>query len=363
MEHYYAMILAGGGGTRLWPLSRKNMPKQLLALTSDKSMLRVSVERLQPLFPPDHIYIVTGRQLEAAVREELPELPPENIIIEPYGRDNAAATGLGLSVIHKRDRQATVAMLTADHHIAKREKFREVLKHAYRIAQNDRVVTLGISPSYPSTSFGYIQQGRKIARLDEFTVYESLGFKEKPNIVTATKFIATGNFTWNSGMFIWKTAKAMAEFHRQQPMMYSLLEQLDEVIDTPAYESTLADVWERMPKISIDYAIMEGAQSMAVIPVEIGWSDVGSWNSLFEVLDLDQFGNSFKSTNGQMPDPIILDTRDTLVFSNRLAVTIGVHDLIVVDAGDALLICHKDRAQDVKEVVNHLRSTNQDNYL
>ncbi|HRL10623.1 MAG TPA: sugar phosphate nucleotidyltransferase [Aggregatilineales bacterium] len=363
MEHYYAMILAGGGGTRMWPLSRKTMPKQLLALTGDQSMLRISVERLSPLFPPENVYVVTGRQLEDAIRAELPEIPAQNIIIEPYGRDNAAATGLGLSVIHKRDRQATVAILTADHHIAKREKFREVLRHAYRMAQNDRVITLGISPTYPATSFGYIQQGRKIAGMDEFTVYESLGFKEKPNAVTATKFLASGNFTWNSGMFIWKTTKAMAEFQRQQPVMYGLLEQLGEAIDTPAYDAVLAEVWEKMPKISIDYAIMEGAENLAVIPVDIGWSDVGSWSSLFEVLPLDQYGNSFKGIKGGNPDPIILDTRDTLVLSDRLTVTIGVEDLIIIDSDDALLICHKDRAQDVREVVNHLRASGQDNYL
>ncbi len=360
MEHYYAMILAGGGGTRLWPMSRKKTPKQLLPLTSDKTMLRVSVERLHPLFEPHQIYIVTGRQYVEAMRAELPEIPAENFVIEPYGRDNAAAVALGLAVIHKRDRMATVALLTADHHIAKREKFREVLRVAHKIAQNDRVVTLGISPTFPATSFGYIQQGRKIAGIDEFTIYETLGFKEKPNVVTATRFLASGNYSWNSGMFIWKTAKAMTEFQRQQPVMYTLIEELSEVIDTPAFNDTLEAVWERFPKTSIDFAIMEDAQQMAVIPIDIGWSDVGSWSSLYEVLELDQFGNIFK---GDMPEPIILDTHDTLVFSNRLTVTIGLEDIIIVDTPDALLICRKDRAQDIKEVVNHLKATKQDDYL
>jgi mannose-1-phosphate guanylyltransferase len=164
-------------------------------------------------------------------------------------------------------------------------------------------------------------------------------------------------------MFIWKTTKAMAEFHRQQPVMFGLLDRLGEAIDTPDYAAVLAEIWEKMPKISIDYAIMEGAESLAVIPVDIGWSDVGSWSSLFEVLPLDQYGNSFKAIRGGVPEPIILDTRDTLVLSDRLAVTIGVHDLIIIDSEDALLICHKDRAQDVREVVNHLRASGQDDYL
>lgn len=360
MEHYYAMILAGGGGTRLWPMSRKETPKQLLPLTGDKTMLRISMERLQPLFSPDQIYIVTGRQYVDDMRAQLPEVPEQNFIVEPYGRDNAAAVALGLSVIHKRDRQATVAMLTADHHIAKREKFREVLRVAHNIAQNDRVVTLGISPTFPATSFGYIHQGRKIARIDEFTIYESLGFREKPNVVTATRFLATGSYTWNSGMFIWKTSKAMMEFQRQQPVMYTIMEELDAAIDTPDFETKLESVWERFPRTSIDFAIMEDAQNMAVIPIDIGWSDVGSWSSLFEVLELDQFGNSFK---GDMPEPIILDTHDTLVFSDRLTVTIGVEGMIIVDTPDALLICRKDRAQDVKDVVQHLKTTKQDKYL
>jgi mannose-1-phosphate guanylyltransferase len=360
MEHYYAMILAGGGGTRLWPLSRKDMPKQMLPIIEDKTMFRVSVERLAPLFPPENIYVVTGRNYMEAMRADVPEIPVENFILEPYGRDNAAAAGLGLSVIHKRDPLATVAILTADHYIAKQETFRHVLEMACQVAQEDYIVTLGISPSFPSTGFGYIKQGEALRKFNGFTCYHSLGFTEKPDILKATAFLASGMYSWNSGMFIWKTETALNEFRRQQPELYRLLQELAPCIDTQQFENRLEELWGQMPKISIDFAIMEGAEKMAVIPVDIGWSDVCSWASLFEVMELDNDGNGFK---GNAPHRITIDTQNTLVLSNRLIVTIGLEDLIIIDTDDVLMVCHKDRSQDVREVVNQLRAANHDIYL
>lgn len=361
MEHYYAMIMAGGGGTRLWPMSRSDTPKQLLPLVEDHSMFRVSVQRLTPLFPPERIYVVTGRKYAEALKAEAPEIPAENFVIEPYGRDSGPAALLGITVIYKRDPQATVAVLTADHHIAYKDTFRKVVAAACTLAQDRKIVTLGISPSFPSTAFGYIQRGSPIGEYNGFKAYESRGFTEKPDVRTAMEFIRSGEFSWNSGMFIWTVKQAREEFQRQQPAMFDAFESIIDTVDTPVFEQRLSEVWERIEKISLDFAVMEGAQNVAVIPVDIGWSDVGTWDALFGVLELDEFGNGFK---GRAPaEPIMVDTKNTLVYSDKLTVTIGVNDIVVVDTEDALMICHKTRTQDVKEVVNKLREANRDKYL
>jgi mannose-1-phosphate guanylyltransferase len=360
VEHYYAMIMAGGGGTRLWPMSRQDMPKQLLPLVEDTSMFKTSVDRLAPLFTPDRIYVVTGRKYLNTLREHAPEIPAENFVIEPYGRDSGPAAALGITVIQKRDPEATIAVLTADHHITKKETFRDVLVAAYELAQQGYIATLGISPSYPATGFGYIRQGEELGQINGFTCYHSLGFTEKPNAVTATAFLASGEYSWNSGMFIWKASQAMDEFKRQQPDMHAQFMELAPTVDTPEFDAKLDDIWGNVTKISIDYGVMEGAEKIAVIPVDIGWNDVGSWASLYDVLKLDKFGNGFK---GRQQDPVSLDTRNTLVYSDKLIVTIGVDNLVVVETPDALLICHKDRTQDVKEVVNHLLTTKNYKYL
>lgn len=361
MEHYYAMIMAGGGGTRLWPMSRQDTPKQLLPLVEESSMFKTSVDRLAPLFPPDHIYIVTGRKFMESLRVHAPEIPAENFITEPYGKNTAPAAALGITVIQKRDPLATIAILTADHHISKKENFRDVLAAGYELAQKGYIATLGISPSYPATGFGYIHQGAELETINGFHAYHSLGFTEKPNVVTATTFLATGDYTWNSGMFIWQASQAMGEFKRQQPAMYELFaERLGPTVDTREFEARLQEVWDELKDISIDYAVMENAEKMAVFPVDIGWNDVGSWDAMFDVLKLDKFGNAFK---GRQPERVVLDTHNSLVYSDKLVVTIGVEDIIIIETPDALMICHKDRTQDVKEVVNHLLRTKNYKYL
>ncbi len=360
MEHYYAVILAGGGGTRLWPMSRADQPKQMLPLVEDNSMFRVSVERLAPLFPPENVYVVTGSKFVEAMRADAPEIPSRNFIVEPYGRNTAPAAALAVTVIFKRDPQATIALLTADHHIAQKDKFRQVLQAAYLLAQDNYVVTLGISPSMPATGFGYIRRGDPLREIQGFNCFGSRGFTEKPNAETAIAFLTSGEYSWNSGMFIWRAERALSEFRRFQPEIYQAMMALQPAIDTPDYPTKLAEVWETIPKIAIDTAVMEKTERMAVIPVDIGWSDVGSWDALFDVLDLDGEGNGFK---GSSPKRIVIDTKNSLVYSDKLTVTIGVEDLVVVDTDDVLMICKKDRAQDVKKVVDMLRTMNHETYL
>ncbi|MCA9889702.1 MAG: mannose-1-phosphate guanylyltransferase [Anaerolineae bacterium] len=360
-EHYYALILAGGGGTRLWPMSRKDTPKQFSPLIEDETLFQTSIRRLSPLFTPDRIYVVTGRGYVDELRSQTPEVPAENFIVEPSARDSAPAAGLAISVIQKRDPDAIIAMLTSDHHIAQKEKFRDVLSAAGQVASDGYIVTLGISPSSPATGFGYIEQGALLGEYLGFSYHNAVRFTEKPDLVRATQFVASGKYSWNSGMFIWKASTAMHEFERQQPNMFAVLQDIQSAVDTPQFAIKLEQVWNDLSKISIDFAIMEDAERMAVIPVDIGWSDVGAWDALFEVVPQDRFGNC---TRGASPrEHVVLDTRNTLVFSDRLTVAIGVQDIVLIDTEDAILICNRDRAQDVKAVVQFLKENGYDEYL
>lgn len=359
-SHYYAMIMAGGGGTRLWPMSRSSTPKQLLALVEEHSMFRVSVERLAPLFPPERILVVTSEALAPALRAEAPDIPAENFIIEPYAKDNGPAAALGLTILHQRDPEATVAYLASDHHISNRERFLTVLTAACELAQQRHIVTLGISPSFPSTGFGYIRRGEDIGTFQGVKAYASRGFTEKPDLERAVHFVHSGEYSWNSGMFIWRADHALDEFARQRPDMSRLFRTLASTLGTPEYDTAVRETWDAVERISIDFAIMEGAENIAVLPVDIGWSDIGSWGALFDVVTLDDSGNGIK---GQGHNHITIDTANTLVYADKFVVTVGVSELVVVDTEDALLVCHKDRTQDVKKIVAELKANQLEKYL
>lgn len=361
MDHFYALIMAGGSGTRLWPLSRKARPKQVLPLVEDKSMFQIAVERLDPLLPPERVFVVAGSPLSEQLRAAAPQIPAENFIVEPSARNSGPAVGLGAIHIRQRDPDAVIAVLASDHHIAEKARFRAVLDAGASLARQGQIVTLGISASFPSTGFGYIRRGQPLGQAGEFQAYTAEQFTEKPDIETAIQFVTSGDYSWNSGMFIWTAERVMDEFRRQQPPMAEGLEAIAASIGTDAYAATLERHWPSTPKLSIDYAVMEHAQNVAVIPVDIGWSDVGSWASLYEVLAGDLEGNIQHGERDE--DSLRIDTRNTLVVSDRMVVTIGVSDLIIVDTDDALLVCHRDRSQDVREVVEHLRAAGHEAYL
>jgi mannose-1-phosphate guanylyltransferase len=354
MDHYYALIMAGGGGTRLWPLSRHDRPKQVLPLTEERTMFQLTVERLHDLFVPDHIYVVTGAELADPLRQSVPELPPANFILEPEGRDSGPAAGLGTYRIAQRDPDAIIAVLSADHHISNEKRFLDALRCAHDLARDGHIVTLGIQPSFAATGFGYIRRGDQLRQCGEFTIYHSQGFTEKPDEATATVFFSSGVYSWNAGIFIWQAQQAIAEFERQQPDMASILKQVT------ASPKKLKTLWKHAKKLQLDYAIMEGASNLVVIPVDIGWSDVGTWAALFEVLARDENGNAKRSS---FEGHIQIDTHKTLIVSDRMVVTIGVNDLVIVDTDDAILVCHRDRAQDVKDVVRQLKERGQDTHL
>ena len=350
MSSYYALIMAGGGGTRLWPLSRRARPKQALTLVGERTMFEHAVDRIASLFQPEEIFVVTGEEHLESLLLQAPELPRANFLLEPVGQGTAPAIGLGAVHLRRRDPQAVMVVLTADHFIRDVERFRRVLTAAAQVAEKGHLVTLGITPSFPSTGFGYIQQGEQLYEVDGFAVFRALRFTEKPSPETAFQMVESGLYTWNSGMFIWRVDRIMEEFARQMPDLYDVLMQIDAVLGTPAYEPTLRRLWPELSPQSIDYGVMEGARDVVVIPVDIGWSDVGNWSSMREILPADADGNVV------VGEHVGLETRNTIVFGgHRLIATIGLEDMIIVDTDDALLICPVDREQDVREMVRQLR--------
>mgnify|MGYP001456788216 CR=1 FL=1 len=281
---YHALIMAGGSGTRLWPLSRKTSPKQALPLLEERSMFQVTAERLDPLIPLERVWVVTNAEMAAIFKEQAPGIPERNYVIEPNARDSGPAAALGLAHIHAADPGATVAILSADHHIVDVAEFRRVLALAHDQAQHGHIVTLGIKPTFASTGFGYIERGATLA--DE--VFTAVRFTEKPKEEIAEQYLAGGMHSWNSGMFIMTAATGMAEFERQHPAFSAALRGLQAHIGTAGYDSVLETVWTASPRLSLDYAIMEGARQLAVVPADIGWSDIGSWAALMDALPKDQ---------------------------------------------------------------------------
>jgi len=357
---FYALIMAGGTGTRLWPLSRQNRPKQALKLVGERTMFQHAVDRIALLFPPERIFVVTRGDYIPLLAEQAPELPLQNFIAEPEGRGTAPAIGLG--AIHLRRHhgpEAVMAVLTADHYITETARFRQALKAAEQVARQGHLVTLGIKPSSPSTGYGYIQQGAALPAVGEFPVFRLQRFTEKPDPETARRMLASGEYSWNSGMFIWGVAPILGEFQRQMPDFFAQLAQVEAALGTPAYAAEIARIWPQVGKQTIDYGVMEGARDAAVIPVDIGWSDLGSWTSLLDLLPADSHGNT---TMGGVHAGI--DTDNTLVFGDtRLIATIGVKDMVIVDTPDALLVCPKQREQEVRELVRKLEKEGYQRWL
>jgi len=361
-ENYYAVIMAGGSGTRLWPLSRKDRPKQSLAIIGDRTLFQKSVERLLGLFPYDKILVVTIEEQVELLREECPEIPMENYVIEPLPRGTASVVGLASVAIKARNPKGIMAILTADHLIKNESHLRQLLKAAYHLSKEDYLVTLGITPSYPSTGYGYIQKGEPLGTYEDVEAFAVQRFKEKPDKKTAKSLVSDGQHVWNSGMFIWQVDTIMVEFERQMPELYEKLEKIGKSWSTKKRSDTLQSLWPTIKKETIDYGIMENASKVAVIPsVDLGWHDVGSWDSVFEALETNDAGNIELAG-----DAVVFDTHGTLICedsADRLIVTIGVEDLIIVDSGNAVLVCDRKQAQRVREAVRKLEKDGRDKYL
>jgi mannose-1-phosphate guanylyltransferase len=362
MEHTYAVIMAGGGGTRLWPISRKDSPKQLLPLLGQETLFQSTVRRLENLFPPERILVVTVEEQAEQMRVQIPSIPADNYLIEPEPRGTASVVGLAASILKKRDPGAMMAILTADHFIRNRDLFRYLIRTAFDVAAKDYLVTLGITPTFPSTGYGYIEQGQPLDGEYKYPVYAVKRFKEKPDQETAEQLLRAGDHSWNSGMFVWKVDTILAEINRQMPELSEAVLAIADAWDTNNRADVVSERWMNLKSQTIDYGIMEMAERVAVLPAGgLGWSDVGSWDSLFEVLFPDFNGNV--QVNAQN---LLLDTHNTLIYGKsdeRLIVTIGLDDFVVVDAGDVLMICKTDQSQKVRDVVEHLKKHKQEKYL
>lgn len=352
------LIMAGGRGERFWPKSRVQTPKQFLSLTGGGTMIQETVRRVEALTEPDHIFVATNGRYAPAIREQLPQLPADNIILEPEGRNTAPCIGLAALTIGRRDPEGVMAVLAADHVIAAPERFRELLAAAAATAADTGgVVTLGIQPDRPETGYGYIKMGQAVPTSP--LVYRVERFIEKPDGQTAADFLADGRYLWNSGMFIWRLSTIRQLIAALMPELHQGLEVIDAAWSDPDFETVLAREFSRFEKISIDYGVMERAPEVYVIPAAIGWDDVGSWTSLERLGAADPQGNVLAGPNVTLVDSenCIFDT------GGRLVAAIGLKDLIYVETEDAVLICPKHRAQDVKLILDKLRRTGKVAYL
>lgn len=346
-----ALILAGGSGTRFWPLSRRHRPKQLLALENELSLLQETVQRLDPLVPADNIWVCTNERLAGAVREQLPEVPAEQILCEPVGRNTAPAIGWSLVNMPENQRNEVVAVLPSDHRFGDSEGFRTTLATAARVAEKeDRVMTLGVRPRWAETGYGYLELGASLKDFPE--AMEVACFREKPSAEVAEAYLEGGNHLWNAGIFVFRGTTFLSHLNEFEPEMGAGLKAIE---TTP---EKVADIFPTLPSISVDYAVMERLKSIATVPLDCGWSDLGSWEALTEVVPADESGNFRRG------DTLALDSRDNLLFADEgQVVALGVENLVVVRTGDTVLVMPRERSQDVRQIVDRLKEENRQDLL
>jgi mannose-1-phosphate guanylyltransferase len=372
--HAYAIILAGGRGTRFWPRSRTRTPKQLLNIIGKDTMLQQSAARLSPLFHAKNLWIVTNEDQAAEVRKQLPRVAKSQVLAEPIGRNTAAA--IGLAAIHLRHEHgdALMAVLPADHYIAQSAKYRALVQAALRIAtEPGQMAVLGIPPTRPETGFGYIECGNTTQRSGKFPVHDVRRFTEKPSLPVAKRYIASGRYFWNAGMFFWRVSTFTDNLRRHVPKAHAELEELAQTIGTPRYVSALRRIYPRLENISVDYAILEPATRNAkhpvvhVLPAEFGWSDIGSWEAVYELIAAStQKSRHRKETAGNISagQHFAIDAANNFLWSpKKFVAAIGVNNLVVVETPDAVLVCPRDRAQDVGKIVKWLESQKLDSLL
>jgi mannose-1-phosphate guanylyltransferase len=352
----FAVIMAGGVGARFWPRSKKKNPKQLLKIFGDNTLIQDTVDRVNGLCPKENILIITNEHQIDGVRQQLPDIPAENIIVEPFGRNTAACIGLASIIIQKKDPDAVTFVLPADHVIKDKDSFIHTLMTAAKFAiENPALVTIGIEPTKPETGYGYIQIDEDSGKDNVFKV---LTFAEKPNYATAVNFIKSGDFLWNSGMFIWRVETILNEIQKHMPDLYEGLINIKDQLDSPDFANILSNIYGQLRSISIDYGIMEKSENVYLVKGKFNWSDVGSWEAVYELSEKDKDGNVKIGTI--YTDMVV----DSYIYSpEKFAAVIGIDNVIVINYKDALLICNRDKAQDVKNIIDYLKLNKMNDHL
>jgi len=360
-NNLYALILAGGVGSRLWPRSRKKMPKQMQDLTGERTMIQKTVDRIRDLISPENIWVMTNAEYVDLVAQQLPELPPSNIVGEPSPKGTAPAIGLGAQYVAQRDPQGIMFALHADHYIPDEAGFRRAMQAAAGVAEQGWLVNLGVTPLRPETGYGYVELGESVGTFVEQTAYRVLRFREKPNAETAQQYVESGRFLWNSGIFCWRTDVIQKEFETHLPYIQAVLKRIGAGIGTAQASQILRSEWKQLEgETTIDCGIMERAAQVATVPMDVGWNDVGAWDSLAALMPKDGSENSVTGKG----ETLILDSENVFIHSQeKFVAVVGVKDLIVVDTGDALLVMSPDRAQQVKKIVQFLRKTGRTDLL
>lgn len=355
----FAVIMAGGKGTRFWPRSREKMPKHLLDITGERTIIRETVDRIRPLVPAERTLVVTGQSHAEELMRQLPEIPRENILIEPVGRNTAPCIGLAALHILKRVPDAVMLVLPSDHRIGDEAGFRRVIQAAAAAArQGEHLVTIGIKPTGPETGYGYIEQGELFSTIGDEDIYRVVSVREKPPREQAEQFLVQGRFSWNSGMFIWKASTILAAIERFLPDLHRGLLAIREVLGTERETEVVDTVYAGQKSVSIDYSVMEKARDVLIVPAAFAWSDLGSWDALWEVSEKDANGNAVRG------EFISVAATNSLIHSpGKLVALIGVDDLLVVETQDALLICRRGYSQDVREVVAEIEKRGRTEYL
>jgi len=354
----YGLIMAGGSGKRFWPWSRDKCPKQFLPIVGEIPLLEKTFYRLKPLIDPSHIFVVTVKSQKKQIEKMLPEIPAENIIAEPMGKNTAPCIGLGAIMLRRHDPEAVQVVLPADHIITDEKEFRATLNTAADVARSKKcLVTIGIHPSRPETGYGYIQIDQKESGYKE-SVFHVKTFAEKPNLETAKLFLESGDFLWNSGIFVWKIEVILREIEKSLPELYQGLLEIEAHMGKPNLNKVIRRVYGTIKSISIDYGVMEKADDVCVVKADLGWSDVGSWEEVYRIM---QHDDNHNTVNGNVA---IYNASGNLLYSEkRLIAAVGVNDLIVVETRDAVLVCRRDQSQEVKEIVDYLKRKKMKKYL